>query len=386
MATNPDLLKLLFAGQLLPEDYLAQQEQDNDPMSNYLGVYGQDFYGPGAQLTKQLGGLDNPKYAFTNVLKAADQLSDRAIAGSKAAVAAEQNERNFGLKEQQFGLSQNKDIREQTAFDYKYPIGGVDARILEMNGVGEQQLREAFDKNDTAAIQEIVKMLPGGVDPDNGQWNQGTEARLVALEQFHDNQRQQEAQDTDAQLVKEVQQRRWANLDPQMRAKEMWMKQNKDPTAVVNRQGQVFTGPDAEKQAAPNWFNRSTRVPSQTTTPPPQQWSAAPRTGTQLPTGGPDLAAYYAQHPREGWKSTFGGPMPGTNINPGSYVLQQVKGLQPGARLDDPGTWEKVLGSAISSRTKAREAGAAAAAQTKKRTEEKKKYGALSTQVLGPKK
>ena len=216
------------------------QQQAPDPRMDYLNAANADYFGPGQELTGQLGGLDNPKYAFTNTMKASDALGDRAIAAGKAGWQTY-------LDTEKLGLSQDKNAREAEAQGYKYSSPDADYLVAHMKGWTPEMIQHALTAGDAGMVDTLMQSI-GAVDKDGApDYNPVNIQRLAHLEQYHDN-KQAELATQDAVQSKQT---RWASLDPEQRARETFLRlQSPGENVVVSTQGQTLRGPDAEARAA----------------------------------------------------------------------------------------------------------------------------------------
>ena len=208
--------------------------------SSYLGL-GEDIFA-------QLGGYDQAaKYGFDDRYKVIEDLQGVGQDRTEFAYKIAQDEKDAALAARQ-------DEREQAEFAAEFGSPEITGRMLELAGFTENDIRQAFDTGDLDALNEIAKVvLPEEGFDDSGQgiWMADPKMRMqiASLEQYYDNKFADEAAAASADTEAAWQMDRYSGLTPDQRAKEAWMKLNDDPTAIVNKYGNVFRGPDAERRA-----------------------------------------------------------------------------------------------------------------------------------------
>lgn len=259
----PELLYAL-SGQVTPDQYMAGPAP-MDPLEEYLAAYGANYFDPALEMTGALGGLDNPKYAFTNAMKAQDMLADRGIAGAEAAWKGEIANRNYDLDLQQFGLEQGRfgldqgkfglaqEANERAARESAADIGSPenDLMFLGTLGVDPAGLMADLTEDPDGTYENLGTFL--NLTDETGAPNWRTTENITRLMGVIGLAQQQASQPTEAQLppaappMEEGQ--RWGGLTQDQRTKEMYMRLVEGKEAVTDpTSGAVYTGVNAAER------------------------------------------------------------------------------------------------------------------------------------------
>jgi hypothetical protein len=252
MALTQEQFMRLMAGVDLPNSDSVYgidplQGDPNDPTSQYLASYGSDYLDPALQNAAITGVYaQKPQYQSDDIFARQKFYAGLAQEQGKVGYQVQQDTLENTRKQQQLAM-------DEAAFHDVHGDPDAQMRFLQAKGFTPQMIVNMYEgAPDDATFEEMQKKIDDALSETDQYGTPITvhsPGGLAARERLYQTARQmslQQQRDEADSLMGE----RWKGLSPNMRAKEIYMRQqNPTKNVAVAPTGDVYYGEDAEQQA-----------------------------------------------------------------------------------------------------------------------------------------
>jgi hypothetical protein len=202
------------------QQYLSMLPGGTDPIQEAQGAF------------QATGGMAQPeKYWGDDIRAWAKQIGSADAARAKAGYSTWMGEQNLGLKQQ--------------AAEAKFSTPDADYLVAHLKGWTPEMISHALNAGDAGMVDTLMQSIGAVDDTGAPDYSPVNIQRLAHLEQYHDS-RQAEMANQEGVTAKS---KRVQGIGQENRAKEAYLNLTGPNPVSVDREGKVYSGPDAEQQA-----------------------------------------------------------------------------------------------------------------------------------------